>query len=51
MNKESSYSTCNVSQYCKITLDVLLCGDESLSYERNILVLEAVLKCMQSSKR
>ena len=40
-----------VSQYCNITLDVLLYGDESLSYETNISVFEAVHKYIQSSKR
>ena len=40
-----------VSQYCNITLDVLLCGDESLSFETNVIVFEAVHKYIQSSKR
>ena len=40
-----------VSQYCNITLDVLLYGDESLFYETNISVFEAVHKYIQSSKR
>ena len=40
-----------VSQYCNISLDVLLCGDESLSFETNVIVFEAVHKYIQSSKR
>ena len=40
-----------VSQYCHASLHVFLHGDESLSYETNPVIFEAVYKYIQNSKR
>ena len=40
-----------VSQYCNASLHVFLHGDESLPYETNQVIFEAVYKYIQNSKR
>ena len=41
----------SITQYCNMTLDVLLRGDERLSTNINTTIFEAVHKYIQKSKR
>ena len=41
----------SITQYCYMTLDVLLRGDERLSTNINSIIFEAVPKYIQTSKQ